>query len=56
MRKEKKNFIGRYENSFIPITLIRLGYIVFALDNCTMKLYIKTGLNDPDSVRAGWFQ
>ena len=37
--KRKKSFMG-CERSFIPMKLIWLGYLVFALGNCVMKLCI----------------
>ena len=42
MRREKKK-ISKYETQ--PTQLVS-----------AVKLYIKTGLNDMDSVREGWFQ
>ena len=41
--KRMESFIG-CERSFIPIKLILLGYLVFALGNYAMKPYIEIGL------------
>jgi len=41
--REKKSFMG-CKKSFISMKLIRLDYLVFALDNHAMKLCIETSL------------
>jgi len=39
--ERQESFMG-CERSFIPMKLIWLGYLVFALGNCVMKLCIET--------------
>ena len=51
---KKRSFI-RWERSFILIKFLWLGYLVYSLGNCVMKLYIETGLrkNPVHHMRAG---